>query len=136
MRRALVSIAMIAATLLPTTAHAAPAAQLCDAGAFRQHDMAGRYVSETMVLMIYPCGGSHLTWLNDYGVHSASYSTVKRVDTGGVVARGYIPDPSSGAYLDLSTAIGYKPAEPGWIEVITVNGFTGGSGVYRLRKSA
>jgi hypothetical protein len=125
--RKLLTITLLAILLaMPTTASAQ---QLCAPTAIRQHDLAGFYVSDTMQLSIYPCGGSYMQWTNLYGnVVEASYVTVKHVPDG-VVATGVY---SSNGFMDGSTAIGYKAAEPGFIEVITVGPL--GDRVYRARK--
>lgn len=121
----------LAATFLVATLHAPTtnAAQLCAPGAVTQHDLAGIYASDTMQVTIYPCGGSYVQWVNLYGATvEASYMTVKHVPDG-VVAQGIN---SSNGFMDGSRAIGYKAAEPGYIEVITVGPL--GDRVYRARK--
>lgn len=131
-RNTLVLLALAAASLVtPITANAAPLEQ-CAIGAWRQHDMAGLYVSaeSQMRLEIYPCGGSYLEWQNAYGLHYATYATRGRLDGGGVVAL-----PMDGFQrLDNTPAIGIKPSTPGYIEIWTVTQFSELIGVYRLRK--
>lgn len=128
MRKLLIALttAIIVATLhTPTTS----AAQLCAPTAVQQADIAGFYASDTMQVTIYPCGGSYVQWVNLYGVTvEATYMTVKHVPDG-VVAQGIN---SSNGFMDGSRAIGYKAAEPGYIEVITVGPL--GDRVYRARK--
>jgi hypothetical protein len=129
-----VLLALAAATIMsPSSANAAPADQACAATAFRQHDMAGAFISAEyrMRLEIYPCGGSYLQWDNAYGTHFATYGSTIRLAGGGV---GALPLDNSYERLDGVNAIGFKPAEPGFLQVITVNPYGEVVGVYRLRK--
>lgn len=127
MRKLLIALAAICMVVIfPTTTSAA---QLCAPTAIQQPDIAGFYASDTMQVSIYPCGGSYVQWVNPYGMTvEASYVTVKHVPDG-VVATGVS---SSNGFMDGSRAIGYKAAEPGFIEVITVGPL--GDRVYRARK--
>jgi hypothetical protein len=123
----------------PTPADAAPAeapVTPCAATAFRQHDMAGVYVSPVhqMRVEIFPCGGSFLQWGNAYGDHMSGYGGEERISGGGIFAYGIRPDPVLGRYLDNSAAIAFKPAEVGYIQVITVGMYGEDLRVYRLRK--
>jgi hypothetical protein len=99
----------------------------CDVGAVTQFDLSGYYASESMAVSVYPCGGSYVEWHNVYGVHSATYVTTLHLSDG-VIAQGM----SGALYLDGSTIIGYKAADPGYIQVFTEGPF--GSRMYRLRK--
>lgn len=127
--RKLIALLLTATLLLvPTaaTANAAPAEQGCKAGVTTQYDLAGYYMAAdaSMQVGIYPCGGSYVEWYNAYGKHTAAYVTILHLPDG-VIATGM---QSSTGYLDNSNAIGYKAAEPGYIQVIT------DVGVYKLRK--
>jgi hypothetical protein len=136
MRKTLIALSLAAAIaiptiLMPTSASAAP---LCTTG-LNQADMAGRYISDTMVLDITACGVNHLAWSNDFGQHTAYYAGTQRYDGGGFVAMGAQPDPRTGHYLDAAAGIGVKAAEPGFIQLVTVGGVFGPQ-VYRLKKVA
>lgn len=130
-------VALLVATSLllgfPAGTNAAPMEQRCAAGAIVQPDMAGTYVSAVhqMRVQMYPCGGAYLEWDNQFGKHYAAYVTVQRVAGEGVVA---VPLPESPEKLDNSDAIGFKAAERGWIQVITVTAYGETQGIYRLRK--
>lgn len=132
MRFAAVLVALTAILALP---HGAAAQALCQPGAFQQGDMAGVYESweSQMRLTVYPCGGTHLLWSNWTGTHEAGYVGSERLPGGGVVARVAIPDPMVRS-LDNRNALAYKPAEPGYIQVITVGPFGEEISIYRLRK--
>lgn len=116
-------------------APARPVSEICQPGQFQQHDMAGTYESRYMLLIMYPCGGSALSWMNDYGEHTAVYYSEDRLPGGGVVAYGYMPDPDIHAYLDSVDVLMIKPAEPGWVHVYPVT--EGGviQRMYRLMKT-
>jgi hypothetical protein len=125
--RGLVAIA-VAAVVLIGSVQPVSAQVHCDAGALTQYDLAGYYEAVGMAVSVYPCGGSYVEWRNEYGTHGATYVTVMHLSDG-VVARGMT---STTGYLDGSLAIGYKAADPGYIQVFTDGPF--GSRVYRLRK--
>lgn len=137
-RVAIMALVALLFSLLPSNtppANAAPADQRgCAANAFLQFDMAGTFTSPYMNLEIYPCGGSYLSWSNQAGFHYATYYSSERIPGGGVGARGMTPDPNTGMYLDASYVIGFKPAEPGFIQVITLSPNGAIRGVYRLQK--
>jgi opacity protein-like surface antigen len=126
----------IAAALLLTTwaipAQAAPAEQPCRIGAVTQFDLVGVYVSqaEAMRLEVYPCGGSLIQWTNAYGEHYAAYGTNKRLVTGGFAATPL----DSFSRLDNTPVIGVVPAEPGFVNVMTVTAYGDLIGSYHLRK--
>lgn len=133
----LASIVTASALLSPAqavdAAPSAPAQSVCQWDAFRQFDMAGVFVSaeSQMRVEIYPCGGSSVVWENAYGTHYAIYYSDIRVSSGGVAAvlvqNGLIG-------LDNVNRIGFKPAEPGFIQVVTMSPYGTVAGIYRLRK--
>lgn len=125
-------LALLAFTLFPSEV----SAQSCQATAFRQFDLAGTYVSpeSQMRLEIYPCGGSFLTWSNQFGNHYASYYSTTRLPGGGFAAPGLKPDPIIGTYLDGAKVLGVKPGTPGTIELITMSPYGEILGWYTLRK--
>jgi hypothetical protein len=130
MRRLLMLCAVLLA-LVPSAA----LAQACRADAFWQADMAGVYVdpASPMRVELYPCGGAYVQWDNAYGTHSAAYGSTQRLPGGGVMA---VALPVTGVPLDDSRQIGFKPAEPGYIQVITLGVYDDTYRVYRLRKIA
>jgi hypothetical protein len=132
MRYALALIAVIFA-LGPVAAHAQETP--CPAGTLAQHDLAGIYVDPSlpMRVKVWPCSGVTITWDNPYGRHQAYYSMSMAVPSGGVIGHGRTPDPSVG-YLDNATTLGVKPAEVGFIQVLTVDPYGNIVGVYRLPK--
>lgn len=127
-----VTAAALLSPVQPT--HAAPAEQVCQATAFRQHDLAGTYESSAMRVIVFPCGGITIHWLNQFGEHGAAYGSYLRVPSGGVIAQGIYPDPVVG-YLDGAFILGVKPAEVGWVQIYTATN-AGIVGEYRLRKIA
>jgi len=121
----------------PTSA--APVAQECPVPGsygFPQADMAGVYVSpqHMMRVEVYPCGGSIIVWDNQFGRHTSVYASVGRLPGGGIAMRGTMPDPMSGGYLDNAYTTGVKPAEAGFIQVITISPYGDAIRVYRLQK--
>ena len=134
MRRTLGAILVaIALSGVPTAAQAAPAAQACGYNTVNASDMAGRYTSTTMTVVVFPCGGIYVQWENAYGMHEAVYTTQTRVPGQGIIARF---DGTSVRRLDTSNVLGVKAAERGYVQVFTVNDTTGEERVYRLRKIA
>lgn len=131
MRPSAAIAALLAVLLLPLDAHA----QECQPGAFRQDDMAGVYESAEaqMRLSVFPCGGTHLLWSNAYGTHQAVYYGEERLPSGSIVARLAEPDPFVRS-LDGRNNLGFKPAEPGYIQIITIGPFGEDGRIYRLRK--
>jgi hypothetical protein len=127
------ALAMTVAPYAAQAARAAPADQGCQARAFFQFDLAGTYVSQAALMRveIYPCGGTLVQWDNAFGTHYAGYYSDTRL-TGGGIAAGWLPE-SSGK-LDMADRIGFKPAEPGYLQVITVSPYGGIAGIYRLAK--
>ena len=133
LKKTLVALALSAAVLTPFVAAPTPAeaAPLCTSG-LNQSDMAGRYVSDTMVVDITPCGVTHVAWTNQFGQHTAYYSGVQRYDGGGFVAMG---SQSAAMSLDATQAMGIKAAERGYVQLVTM-GDAFGTQVYRLKKVA
>lgn len=130
MRTFAVVAAVVALLLGPIPAHAQAG---CAPGVVRQDDMAGVYVNpeSPMRVEIWPCGGSYVQWENAYGTHRAAYATYARFPSGGVVAVGMA---GQGPYLDDSYKIGFKPAEQGYIQVVTLGVYDETYRVYRLKK--
>lgn len=119
--------------LVPTVA----SAQTCQPDAFRQADLAGSYVSAeaAMQVTVYPCGSIGVRWSNVYGTHEAGYYGVIRYADGAILARLAMPDPVVGS-LDNRPGLIVKPAEPGYIQVLTPLPEPDQWQVYRLRKTA
>jgi hypothetical protein len=119
--------------LAPGAAYAQPAP--CAPGLLNTEDMAGVYIGMDgpMRVQIYPCGGTTLLWDNTYGRHLALYTVADRLPGGGVIASGSKPDAAVG-YLDNAYTLGIKPAEPGFVQVITVDPYGQFVGFYRLKR--
>lgn len=102
---------------------------------FNTSDMVGVYVDPAapMRVEVFPCGGVSVLWDNPYGRHQAMYVATGNLPGGGLVTRGYRPDPVVG-YLDNAYTVGFKPAEAGHIQVITASPYGDLVGIYRLRK--
>lgn len=132
MRTLAVVAAVLAMLLAPGVAEAQPP---CRPGAFEQHDMAGVYESmqSQMRLTVFGCGGAHLLWSNHYGTHEATYYGVERLEGGGVIARVWVPDPYVRS-LDGRNVLSFKPAEAGYIQVMTLGPFGDDVRSYRLAK--
>jgi hypothetical protein len=117
MRRLLAAL-IAAGVMLVTPFLEAPVAhaQACATQAFRQYDMAGVYTSASQMMRVevYP-------W----------YYSVQRLPGGGIGMRVY---PDSPEKLDSAQTLGIKPAEPGYIQVITVSPYGDILGIYRLQK--
>lgn len=129
------ALALIVAVLLalaPGYAHA----QGCAQGALQQADLAGVYVNpeSPMRVEVYGCGGVYVQWDNPYGTHRAAYGMVRRLPGGGVAGSGLTSE--RGVFLDDSSTLGLKPAEPGYIQVITLGVYDETYRVYRLKKIA
>lgn len=132
MRYALLAVLLL--LLVPAMpAHAQPAP--CAPGLLNTEDMVGVYLepASPMRVQLYPCGGATVLWDNPYGRHLAMYTATDRLPGGGIVARGYRPDPNVG-YLDGAYTIAFKPGEPGHLEVITANPYGELVGMYRLKQ--
>jgi hypothetical protein len=134
LKRAIIGTLVIASVALtgPTSAYAAPTAQMCTPGVITQHDLAGTYLSaqRTMMAVVYPCGGIYMEWTNAYGQHGATYVTSRHLPDG-VIGTVHANSPER---LDTSNVLGIKAAEPGWVQVFTVNEFDNLERTYRLRK--
>lgn len=130
MRSILAAVLIVAATALP-----ASAVSCAELGLLDQSDLAGIYVDPSipMRVQVYPCSGVRVLWDNPYGRHEAYYSMTVRVESGGVIGHGHTPDPRVG-YLDNAYTIGVKPAEVGFVQIITVSPYGEIVGVYRLPK--
>jgi hypothetical protein len=124
-------VALLAAVSLVVPVSAAPAEQRCPAGAVTQFDMAGTYSSGYINVVIYGCGDITVEWFNDYGWHSASYTTVEYVPANGVIAR---LDAGNQWKLDNGTVIGVKAAERGYVQLYTMSRIDQQQRIYRLRK--
>jgi hypothetical protein len=135
--RAFTLLLLLAVLIAPATTYAESAHEQagCTWDALRQDDMAGVYESAFMRLEVYPCGGVYLRWINAYGDHSAAYGSIDRLSQGGVVAVGISPDPSTRLYLDGRAMLLIKPAEPGFVQVASMDSTTDLGGVYRLAKT-
>jgi len=129
--RRLLLILIVAALVAPLffAAPAEAAVQQCISGIAIQGDMAGYYASSTMRVSIYPCGGTYVEWDNAYGTHGASYAIRQHLPDG-IIAVGMSGD----GWLDNSSAIAFKAAEPGYIQVLTMSDYDGMLRSYRLRK--
>lgn len=130
MKRTLALCALLLA-LLPVTGYA----QGCRPDAFRLDDMVGVYVNpeSPMRVEIYPCGGVYVQWDNAYGTHRASYYGTRHAEGGGFAAAGVRAEPL-GVFLDDSSRMGIKPAEVGYVELITLGVYDETFRVYRLKK--
>jgi hypothetical protein len=106
--KAAFAIALVAAVL---TAAPSEAAAQC---ATPMYDMSGTYASTTMTLSVKPCS-SLLIWRNEYGQHMAVYIPTTRLAEGSTVAVAA----DQRFTLDSAGAVGIKPAEPGYIQIIT-----------------
>lgn len=127
------ALALVVVVAGAGVAQAAPAEQLCDpaAGGIAQHDFAGVYVSAVhqMRVEVFPCGGIFLQWTNPYGDHHAVYVTQRRLGDGTIIA-----EHARAERLDGSYAMGLKPAEPGYVQLITADRYGSDVRIYRLRK--
>lgn len=108
---------------------------ICNVEDFQQKDMAGTYEQRDLLLIMYPCGSSLIAWTNAYGEHVSGYYSWDRVPGGGVVAYGFYPDPEINAYLDTVRTIMIKPAEPGWVQLMTITDEDVIRRIYRLKKT-
>ena len=132
MRATLAALTLVLAlSVVPTDAQAAPDAAACTAEAFRQDDMVGIYVDPVvkMRVEVFACGGIYVQWENAYGTHAAAYVSNTRLPGGGVGATV-----AEGPPLDDSRRLGVKPADRGYVQVITLGVYDDTYRVYRLRK--
>lgn len=132
MRRILLLCTLLLA-LVPSVA----SAQGCLPGQINQSDMAGVYdmPSSPMTVRVAPCGSIFVVWSNGSGQHEAIYTSGVRLAGGEILAGVVQPDPWVGS-LDNRPTIGVKPAEPGYIQILTFNRQEDWIKVYRLRKIA
>jgi hypothetical protein len=72
-------------------------------------------------------------WKNDYGLHNATYYSAERLPGNGVIFLVTRDQPYG---LDGRQSIWVKPAEPGYVQLFTVNPDGTDLRVYRLRKTA
>jgi hypothetical protein len=130
MKAAAVIAALIASCLLlPQPAHAQAG---CPPQRIKTEDMAGLYISpeSLMRITIFPCGGVHLLWQNEFGLHEMTYAVVERLPDGTFIAAAIAGTPG----LDGRMNIGIKPAEPGYIQAFTASPFMTDLRVYHLGK--
>ena len=132
MRRTIGALTLVLAlSVVPGAVQAAPAEQACGYNTVNASDMAGTYSAPGMMVVVFPCGGIYVQWDNAYGTHAAAYTTQDRVPGQGIIARS---DAANVRRLDTSNVLGVKAAERGYVQIFTVNDFTGEERVYRLRK--
>lgn len=132
MRRLLIPVLAVLLLGIPAPAHAQTVQTGdCAPGVPNALDLSGIYISPEwrMRITIYPCGVAVL-WANDFGMHGADYRLIERAEGGLLISRIAAP----GVSLDNRTTIGVKPAEPGFIQAVTVSPFGDDFKVYRLRK--
>lgn len=124
-------LVVVLLALVPGSAHA----QGCLSGQFAQADIAGVYenVAAPMTVAVSPCGAVLIRWANASGWHDASYRTQHRMPDGGLIARVTNPDPWVGP-LDGQMGLGLKPAEPGFLQMMTANQAEDWVRIYRLKK--
>jgi hypothetical protein len=120
-------------TAIPT--YAAPAQPgVCAYNLQPQNDRAGYYVSDTeaMAVEVFPCGGIMVTWDDTLNrPRNAGYITKKVLQGGGYIA-ALADEWDIG--LDGKYTITVKPAERGWIQVMTINQYGQDQRVHRLRR--
>jgi hypothetical protein len=135
--RWIAGVLLLVLTLVLPAPRAEAQADGCPPGYLPQADMAGVYVSmeSTMRITIWPCGGVEVFWSNEYGTHRAYYLHEAEFEGGGFIARIYQPDPYVGS-LDGRNVVAVKPAEPGYVQALTVGPFVDNVKIYRLQKIA
>jgi len=129
-KRVLMFAALAIVALVPTPVAAAPAAPApqCVPGATTQFDLAGVYRSSTMHIEVFPCGGIYVEWTTAAGTHVAGYGT------GAHASDGVIATLVTGDGLDAQPGLIIKAAEPGFVQVASVDASFNLVRVYRLRK--
>jgi hypothetical protein len=135
MRRILAVLTVLIAITTGIPAHAQTVQTGdCAPGVPSAADLASVYRSfeAAMQITVYPCGVEVL-WSNENGTHRAGYAITGRFNDGGLLARIQEPDPWVGS-LDGRVGIGVKPAEPGFLQVITTGPFADNVRIYRLQK--
>jgi len=115
-----VLVAFMFFVVSPGGASAASTPQ-CIGGPLNHTAMAGTYVGDdgsAFALNIYPCGGSsELFWTDAWGVsHTQKYQAVQAMDGGGWI--GVIPPGGFSSGPWYTSAMGYKPAERGAIQIL------------------
>jgi len=137
MRRgiAAVLIGLMIGLGMPSTTMAQQMPQPCAGGEIDSRSMYGVYLADEyrLRLDIAPCGGVTVLWASPSGTHRAIYSGNEATPGGGFIARVIFPDPIARS-LDNRNVIWVKPAEAGWIQVVTMSPFGDDLRVYRLRK--
>ena len=130
MKRALILAALAVMALVPTPVSAAPAAPdpRCVPGATTQFDLAGVYRSTSMHIEVFPCGGIYVEWTTASGKQVAGYGT------GAHASDGVIATLVTGDGLDAQPGLIIKAAEPGFVQVASVDASFNIVRVYRLRK--
>jgi hypothetical protein len=130
-----IAVAAILVAVLLAGTPGATYADTCRPEAFRLDDMAGTYINpeSPMRVEVYPCGGVYLQWDNVYGTHRAIYYGTRRSTGGGFAAEGVRAEPA-GVFLDDSFRMGIKPAEPGFVQIVTLGVYDETFRVYRLKK--
>ncbi|MFN8632797.1 MAG: hypothetical protein U0893_03005 [Chloroflexota bacterium] len=116
-------------------AYAAPAdAPYCYNTATVTYDMAGQYYAPDIpaAIEVNTCGGVQIAWDNSTGRHNAFYGAVDRLNGGGFIARA--DEAQDGVFPNGARLIGIKPAERGYMQLITTNENRDITGVYRLQK--
>lgn len=111
-------LALVFITAISSPARDAAAAQPCFFGPLNHTALAGTWTADDgyeFAFNIYPCGGhSELFWMDTWGNrYRADYRSVQTLDGGGWIGRTW--ENGGPWYTDT---IGYKPAEPGHIQLI------------------
>ena len=133
-RKISAAILMVAFLFTATPSYAAPAQPgFCAYGLQDQRDMSGYYISdeEALAVEVFPCGGIYVTWDSNIGPRNAGYITKKVLQGGGYIA-ALADEWDIG--LDGKYTITVKPAERGWIQVMTINQYGQDQRVHRLRR--
>lgn len=133
-RKISAAVLMVLFLFTTTPIYAAPLQPgFCPASMHDQRDMVGYYVSDTeaMAVEVFPCGGIMVTWDSNIGPRNAGYITKKVLQGGGYIA-ALADEWDIG--LDGKYTITVKPAERGWIQVMTINQYGQDQRVHRLRR--
>jgi len=132
----LAATVLFAASLLFIAPTEASAQAPCKTDAAVAFDMVGHYSSPDVGLTvdIYPCGGAFVEAYWNWGWHPLAYASQERLVGGGIATAGISPSPYDGGYIDNTPYLLLKPAEPGYIQAITLDPYWRPIRVYRLRK--